>query len=142
MFGLLLAAIVHDIAHPGLTNDFLAKTNDPLAAAHGSASVNERHHLATAFSIAANDDTNMFSGLAPAEEEQVHIVLALAFHVHSLNLGHIAALRSSRPTFRYLLLGSIATYSAVTNCSCAGAGARICAQRGAVHRHGAAQQTL
>lgn len=71
MFGLLLAAIVHDIAHPGVTNDFLAKTNDPLAAAHGSTSANERHHLATAFSIAANADTNVFAGLTPAEEQQV-----------------------------------------------------------------------
>jgi 3'5'-cyclic nucleotide phosphodiesterase len=74
VFGLLLAAIVHDIGHPGLTNDFLAKTNDPLAAAHGATSVNERHHLATAFSIAANEDTNVFAGLSPAEEQQVDII--------------------------------------------------------------------
>ena len=73
VFGLLLAAVVHDIAHPGVTNDFLAKTADPLAMAHGAASPNEKHHLATAFSIAAKPETNIFSGLSPAETENVRL---------------------------------------------------------------------
>ncbi len=72
VFGLLLAAIVHDIAHTGVTNDFLAKTGDALALAHGCASVNEKHHLATAFSIASQEETNIFAGLTPAETAQVH----------------------------------------------------------------------
>lgn len=72
VFGLLLAAIVHDIAHTGVTNDFLAVTGDALAAAHGPASVNEKHHLATAFSIASREETNIFAGLTPAETAQVH----------------------------------------------------------------------
>ncbi len=71
VFGLLLAAIVHDIAHPGVTNDFLAKTGDARVAAHGVASPNEKHHLATAFAVASQDATNVFAGLSPAEEEQV-----------------------------------------------------------------------
>ena len=71
VFGLLLAAIVHDIAHPGVTNDFLVKTGHPLAGRHGPGSANERHHLATAFAIAAKEETKVFAGLSPTETAQV-----------------------------------------------------------------------
>ena len=44
-----LAAIVHDTGHKGVTNDFLAATNDEYALDHGDEHTHERAHLAITF---------------------------------------------------------------------------------------------
>lgn len=72
VFSLLLSAVVHDIAHPGVTNDFLARTRHPIAMTHGSEGPNERHHLATAFSIISHASTDILAGFSPAEAQRVH----------------------------------------------------------------------
>ena len=41
-----IAAIVHDLDHRGLNNDFLIKSCDPLALRYNDASPMENHHLA------------------------------------------------------------------------------------------------
>ena len=73
VFSALLAAAVHDLAHPGVTNDFLARSRDPLAVQHGGgpAGVNELHHVATFFGLLQQDCNHVFSGLSPAEQQQV-----------------------------------------------------------------------
>ena len=73
MFSALLAAAVHDLAHPGVTNDFLARSGHPLALQHGGgrAGVNELHHVATFFGVLQEEGNHVFSGLSPAEQEQV-----------------------------------------------------------------------
>eukprot|EP01137_Pigoraptor_chileana_P036750 Opistho-2@32871 len=43
---LLLAAAGHDIDHPGVTNDYLVKSSDPLAMLYNDVSVLENHHAA------------------------------------------------------------------------------------------------
>jgi hypothetical protein len=50
-FGLLLAAMVHDVEHPGLNNSFLVKTSDSLAVAYNDGSPLENHHISTAFMV-------------------------------------------------------------------------------------------
>ena len=46
-----LAAIAHDFEHPGLTNDFLIRSHDPLAILYNDHSPLENHHAARAFSV-------------------------------------------------------------------------------------------
>ena len=58
LFAIVFAAAVHDLQHPGVNNDFLIKTMHPLAVRHADQSVNEHHHLSTAFDLLLQDEFN------------------------------------------------------------------------------------
>lgn len=49
MFAALVAAAIHDVDHPGRSNQFLIETSDHLAVLYNDNSVLENHHLAVAF---------------------------------------------------------------------------------------------
>ncbi len=68
MFAALMAGAVHDVAHPGLTNQFLVATQSPLAVLYNDASVLENHHAATAFSLATNPGCNLLDTLPRADQ--------------------------------------------------------------------------
>lgn len=48
---IMFSACVHDIRHPGLTNDFLVKTRHALALRYNDRAVLENYHAASAFEI-------------------------------------------------------------------------------------------
>lgn len=63
LLAVLLAAIVHDVDHPGVNNDFLIKSGSPLVERHcppGEApqGVAELHHVATALELLCHEDCN------------------------------------------------------------------------------------
>ena len=60
IFSAIIAACVHDFEHPGVTNDFLIKTQDPIALVYCDASVNEHYHLARAFQVMTEEDSMHF----------------------------------------------------------------------------------
>ena len=49
MFAALFASAIHDVDHPGLSNQFLSNTSNELAILYNDHAVLENHHLATAF---------------------------------------------------------------------------------------------
>lgn len=51
VFGLLVAAIGHDVNHPGVTNAFLVNSGHELAVKYNNNSVLENHHAATVLHI-------------------------------------------------------------------------------------------
>ena len=73
VFSLLLAAAVHDLAHPGVTNDFLVRTRHALAARFGGAEggVNERHHVASFLGLLDDPATDAFAGLSHQDQLRV-----------------------------------------------------------------------
>uniref|UniRef100_A0A182N0V9 Phosphodiesterase n=1 Tax=Anopheles dirus TaxID=7168 RepID=A0A182N0V9_9DIPT len=59
----LVAACIHDVDHPGLTNQFLINSSSELALMYNDESVLENHHLAVAFKLMQNDDCNILRNL-------------------------------------------------------------------------------
>jgi 3'5'-cyclic nucleotide phosphodiesterase len=71
MFALIIAAAVHDLAHPGVNNDFLINTRSREAIVYNDKSVNEMGHASRAFLIALDEDKNIFEGLSKEEYKRV-----------------------------------------------------------------------
>ncbi|CAH8469448.1 unnamed protein product [Schistosoma turkestanicum] len=64
----LLAAIIHDVDHPGKTSPFLVNSNDPLAILYNDIAVLESHHAAVAFELTLRSpDINIFQNLTREE---------------------------------------------------------------------------
>jgi len=59
----LFAAAIHDVDHPGLTNQFLINTSSELALMYNDESVLENHHLAVAFKLLQNKDCDFLVNL-------------------------------------------------------------------------------
>ena len=60
----LIAAVVHDVDHPGYTNSFLCNAGNELAILYNDIAVLESHHAALAFKLTAKyERSNIFKGL-------------------------------------------------------------------------------
>lgn len=69
--GVLFAAVMHDIGHNGLTNDFLLKTNHEIATKYATPAPMEEMHLAVALDLLADTKFNVLSKLCNDQLEQV-----------------------------------------------------------------------
>jgi hypothetical protein len=63
VFALLVAALCHDLDHPGYTNSFLISTEDELALRYNDVSVLENHHASLACDLMRKEDSRINSGL-------------------------------------------------------------------------------
>lgn len=64
---LILAAVAHDVEHPGWNNAFEVATMSPLAIRYNDISVLENHHAATMFRILDVDGTDVVGDLPPEQ---------------------------------------------------------------------------
>ncbi|KXZ50318.1 hypothetical protein GPECTOR_17g957 [Gonium pectorale] len=81
------AAIIHDYGHPGLTNDFLIATADPLAVRYNDRSPLENHHAAAAFSTMRRAGLDILGPLTKQEranfrKQVIEMVLATDMKQH------------------------------------------------------------
>jgi hypothetical protein len=77
VFSLLVAAISHDVGHPGVNNLFLIKTSHELALRHNDHSPLENMHCVVLYQILAKQDCNIFAKLTDPEwREARKIILA------------------------------------------------------------------
>eukprot|EP01018_Ginkgo_biloba_P026180 Gb_03588 [translate_table: standard] len=76
---LVMAALCHDVDHPGLTNSFLVYCNDPLAIRYNDISVLENHHASVAIKTLLDyKSMNVLSNLTDAEQRYVRkLIIAL-----------------------------------------------------------------
>ncbi|ELU18933.1 hypothetical protein CAPTEDRAFT_180250 [Capitella teleta] len=65
----IFASAIHDVDHPGLTNQFLVTTGSELALMYNDESVLENHHLAVAFKLVSEDGCNIFQNLTAKQHQ-------------------------------------------------------------------------
>ena len=92
MLSSVLAALAHDAGHPGVNNNYLIDTSDPLALTYNDVSPLEHMHCATLFRILQKDECNF----VPSELKEksramrgviVNMVLATDMMNHSSLVG-------------------------------------------------------
>ena len=77
IMAILIAAIIHDIDHPGVNNGLLCETMDKMALVYNDASVLENHHLSTFFLMLQDPEVNLFDGLDKAQMKVVRKVIIM-----------------------------------------------------------------
>jgi cAMP-specific phosphodiesterase 4 len=90
----LFAAAIHDVDHPGFTNQYLVNTNSELALMYNDISVLENHHLSTGFKLLRQDGCNIFENLTKDDWQKlrklcVDIVLATDMSKHMTLLANM-----------------------------------------------------
>ncbi|OBS76577.1 hypothetical protein A6R68_16948 [Neotoma lepida] len=60
----IFACAIHDVDHPGVSNQFLINTNSELALMYNDVSVLENHHLAVGFKLLQAENCDIFQNLS------------------------------------------------------------------------------
>ncbi|XP_059847391.1 cAMP-specific 3',5'-cyclic phosphodiesterase 4C-like isoform X4 [Hypanus sabinus] len=103
----IFASAIHDVDHPGVSNQFLINTNSELALMYNDASVLENHHLAVGFKLLQQENCNIFQNLCKKELQNlrkmaIDMVLATDMTKH-MNL--LADLKTMVETKKVTSLG-------------------------------------
>lgn len=94
---LVVAAALHDVGHPALTNDFVVKTHGALALRYNDKSVLENFHAATGFELMQKMGVSLVDHVLPSPRPSalrgriVDMVLATDMAVHKQVLESLAA---------------------------------------------------
>lgn len=92
----LFASAIHDVDHPGVTNQFLINTNSELALMYNDASVLENHHLAVGFKLLQEENCDIFCNLSKKQRQslrQMTIDMVLATDM-SKHMNFLADLKT------------------------------------------------
>ncbi|NXJ54346.1 PDE4B phosphodiesterase, partial [Spizaetus tyrannus] len=65
----IFAAAIHDVDHPGVSNQFLINTNSELALMYNDESVLENHHLAVGFKLLQEEHCDIFQNLTKKQRQ-------------------------------------------------------------------------
>uniref|UniRef100_A0AAQ4QWQ5 Phosphodiesterase n=1 Tax=Gasterosteus aculeatus aculeatus TaxID=481459 RepID=A0AAQ4QWQ5_GASAC len=90
----IFAAAIHDVDHPGVSNQFLINTNSELALMYNDESVLENHHLAVGFKLLQGDNCDIFQNLTKKQKQTlrrmvIDMVLATDMSKHMSLLANL-----------------------------------------------------
>ncbi|XP_023572910.1 cAMP-specific 3',5'-cyclic phosphodiesterase 4A isoform X2 [Octodon degus] len=90
----LFAAAIHDVDHPGVSNQFLINTNSELALMYNDESVLENHHLAVGFKLLQEGNCDIFQNLNKRQRQSlrkmvIDMVLATDMSKHMTLLADL-----------------------------------------------------
>uniref|UniRef100_A0A3B3HE60 Phosphodiesterase n=1 Tax=Oryzias latipes TaxID=8090 RepID=A0A3B3HE60_ORYLA len=90
----LFAAAIHDVDHPGVSNQFLINTNSELALMYNDESVLENHHLAVGFKLLHQENCDIFQNLTKRQRQSlrklvIEMVLATDMSKHMTLLADL-----------------------------------------------------
>eukprot|EP00727_Mastigamoeba_balamuthi_P000067 m51a1_g10057 putative camp-specific 3 -cyclic phosphodiesterase 4c isoform x2 (645) ;mRNA; f:70198-72673 len=122
-FALIMAAVTHDVDHPGLNNAYQVATSSRLALLYNDKSVLENHHLSTAFLVLQEEDMNFMKDLSVKEQLRslwIDLVLAtdMSYHleyVAKFNTKITAGFDLARTEDRLVLMQMLLKASDVNN---------------------------
>eukprot|EP00931_Biecheleriopsis_adriatica_P017875 TRINITY_DN12675_c0_g1_i1.p1 TRINITY_DN12675_c0_g1~~TRINITY_DN12675_c0_g1_i1.p1 ORF type:complete len:925 (+),score=208.56 TRINITY_DN12675_c0_g1_i1:81-2777(+) len=98
-FALLIAAIGHDIGHPGVNNGFLSEVGHELALQYNDRSPLENMHCAKLYTITGRPETNVFRGLSKEQYKEVrkHCIETI---LHTDMMAHQAMVKDLQMLFQ------------------------------------------
>ncbi|XP_074490809.1 3',5'-cyclic-AMP phosphodiesterase 4C isoform X5 [Sebastes fasciatus] len=107
IMAVLFASAIHDVDHPGVTNQFLINTSSELALMYNDASVLENHHLAVGFKLLQEDNCDIFQNLSKKQRESlrkmvIDMVLATDMSKH---MNFLADMKTMVETKKVTSLG-------------------------------------
>ncbi|XP_055683455.1 cAMP-specific 3',5'-cyclic phosphodiesterase isoform X4 [Lutzomyia longipalpis] len=99
--GALFAACIHDVDHPGLTNQFLINSSSELAIMYNDESVLENHHLAVAFKLLQNQGCDIFCNIQKKQRQTlrkmvIDIVLSTDMSKHMSLLADLKTMTETK----------------------------------------------
>lgn len=71
IFSILLAALCHDLDHPGNSNSFEVNKRTELAIVYSDDAVLERHHAALAYRVITSPDYNLLANISAADARDI-----------------------------------------------------------------------
>lgn len=74
-FAILLAAVVHDFRHPGVSSNFLIATGDELSVRYNDQSVLENFHAAEAFALMRKPGLDVLARMEPEAKKDVRLTV-------------------------------------------------------------------
>ncbi|XP_056270084.1 cAMP-specific 3',5'-cyclic phosphodiesterase 4C isoform X2 [Pseudoliparis swirei] len=107
VMAVLFASAIHDVDHPGVTNQFLINTNSELALMYNDASVLENHHLAVGFKLLQEENCDIFQNLSKKQRDSlrkmvIDMVLATDMSKH---MNFLADMKTMVETKKVTSLG-------------------------------------
>lgn len=92
LLALYIAAAIHDYDHPGLNNNYLVNTRNPLAILYNDMSVLESYHVSSAFQILMKPECNFMAGFSKTDwqyvrELVIEMVLATDLQQHAKSVS-------------------------------------------------------
>ncbi|CAE7895954.1 dnc, partial [Symbiodinium sp. KB8] len=96
-YALLLAAVAHDVGHPGVNNGYLVNTAHPLAVTYNDSSPLENMHAALAFALAAVPGHNPLAGLSAEDAKAVRadVIHCILGTDNATHFGNLASLKEA-----------------------------------------------